>query len=152
MTSPFGLIEECVGMMARQASSHGIEITTEVDSDLPSLHADRNRVLQVLQNLLENAVKFSPRGAPVHLSAKRAGDAVRFDVSDRGPGIEPDLLPFVFERFRKGSDRRSGAGLGLAIARGIVQAHGGEITVESRPGEGTTFAFTIPVATLALSL
>jgi len=109
--------------------------------------ADRERVLQVLANLAGNAVKFTPAGGRVEIAAARAGDEVRVAVRDTGPGIAADDLPCVFDRFWQArSTRRAGAGLGLAIAKGIVEAHGGTVSAESTPGAGSTFAFTLPVA------
>ena len=111
------------------------------------LWGDPDRILQTLINLLSNAIKFSPAGEPVRL--ERAPTArVRFEVADRGRGIPSDQLEAVFERFRQvdASDSREkgGTGLGLPIARSIVHQHGGRIWAESEPGEGTTFAFTLP--------
>jgi signal transduction histidine kinase len=100
--------------------------------------------MQVLANLGGNAVKFTPAGGAVELRAEREADAVRVSCTDTGPGIAAEDLPHVFDRFWQArSTRRAGAGLGLAIAKGIVEAHGGEITAESTPGEGSTFSFTL---------
>ena len=121
-----------------------------VDAEPAPLSADPARVTQVLVNLVSNAVKFSPAGAPVRVSARRDGRVVRFQVADQGRGIPPAQLETVFDRFRQGdmSDDRQqgGTGLGLAIAREIVELHGGRIGVESRVGEGSTFWFTLPAA------
>jgi signal transduction histidine kinase len=115
--------------------------------------ADRERVLQVLANLCGNAVKFTPDGGTVTVRAALDGDdgadggAIRIACIDTGPGIAAADLPHVFDRFWQArSTRRAGAGLGLAIAKGIVEAHGGTISAASKPGEGSTFAFTLPVA------
>jgi signal transduction histidine kinase len=114
------------------------------------VHGDDERLLQALGNLLGNALKFTPRGGLVNIVAERVGTdpapAVRFAVRDTGPGIAPDDLPHIFDRFWQGrAGERRGAGLGLAIVRGIVEAHGGQVHVESIPGQGTTVAFSIPV-------
>jgi signal transduction histidine kinase len=108
--------------------------------------SDPTRLQQVLANLVANAIKFTPAGGNVALGARGDGDKVVFWVHDSGPGIPPDQLPHVFDRFWHGREGRGagGAGLGLAIAKGIVDAHGGRIWLESRPGEGTRVSFTIP--------
>ena len=111
------------------------------------MRADRERVLQIFTNLVGNAVKFTPKGGSITITATAAGPAVRFSVKDTGSGIAPENLPHVFDRFWQARARaRSGAGLGLAIARGIVEAHGGEIGVESTVGVGTEMYFTLPTA------
>jgi signal transduction histidine kinase len=101
----------------------------------------------VLSNLIGNAIKFTPDGGQIALHVRAETDAVRFAVSDTGAGISPDQMQRIFGRFwqARPSDRR-GLGLGLTIAKSIVEAHGGRIGAESRPGEGTEFWFTIPVA------
>ena len=113
------------------------------------MRADPARVVQVLINLLHNAVKFTPAGGEVVLSARREGPAVRFAVTDTGIGIAPVDLPRIFERFYKADRSRAtgGTGLGLAIAKHIVQAHGGQIWASSAgEGQGSSFAFTLPLA------
>ncbi len=104
---------------------------------------DRDRVIQVLANLIGNAIKFTPAGGSVRLGADLLGPWVRVSVSDTGPGISPENLPHVFDRFWQKERRTDGLGLGLAIARGIVEAHGGTIQVDSTLGVGTTFSFTL---------
>jgi len=110
----------------------------------------REPVALVVQNLLENALKFSPPDSPVTISLGAEGDEVLLSVSDRGPGISPDELPRVFERFYRGKRARAeavpGVGLGLALSRAVVEAHGGRITVQSQPGGGTTFTVRLPAA------
>jgi phosphoserine phosphatase RsbU/P len=124
-----------------------LSLTAEAHDDLPWVRADRHRLLQALSNLLGNAVKFTAPGGAVTLRSERDEHAVRFEGQDTGPGIAPEKLPHVFDRFwRGGGEESGGAGLGLAISKGIVEAHGGEIGVESRLGEGSTFYFTIPAA------
>ena len=124
-------------MLATLASQRGIELLT----DLPELDllvaADRNRILQVLSNLVGNALKFTPSGGRVTLSVEQDGEAARFCVSDTGTGIPDVDLPRIFERFWHGREG-GGTGLGLAISRGIVEVHGGRIWVESGTG-GSTF-------------
>jgi signal transduction histidine kinase len=104
-------------------------------------------VLQVLSNLVGNALKFAPHGGRVTVTAERDGAMLRFAVRDTGPGIPPENLSRVFDRFwMKGAPGKQGTGLGLFIAKGIVEAHGGRIWVESEPGRGTRFDFTLPLA------
>jgi signal transduction histidine kinase len=108
--------------------------------------ADPRRVSQVLGNLLSNALKFTPEGGAIEATAQRDGDFVRFTVLDTGPGIPADELPMLFDRFyqtRDNSLKRKGLGLGLAICKGLVVAHGGRIWVESIPGVGSAFNFTL---------
>ncbi|WP_181919250.1 cell wall metabolism sensor histidine kinase WalK [Alkalilimnicola ehrlichii] len=114
---------------------------------MPAVLCDRDRLLQILGNLLSNAVKITGEGGRVSVTAQRQTTAVRFSVSDTGPGIAPDEIPRLFDRYWRG--RRAsyqGTGLGLAIAKGLVEAHNGHIWVESRLGEGSTFCFSIPAA------
>ncbi|HEV2149256.1 MAG TPA: PAS domain S-box protein [Longimicrobiaceae bacterium] len=128
-----------------QAEERGIHLVVETAPGLPPVEADRGRVLQVFSNLVGNALKFTPSGGTVTVRAEAAEGRVRFSVSDTGPGIPPEHLPRLFDRFWQADRSRAGGlGLGLAIARGIVEAHGGKIEVESAPGEGTTFSFTLP--------
>ncbi len=130
------------------AMERGVEITIDADAD--SIQADADRVVQILCNVLGNAVKYSPEGGRVRLSVGHDSATpghTRFSVSDEGPGIKPEDLPRLFEPFWRGSgDRSIGAGLGLAIARGLVRAHGSEIEVDSTPGKGATVRFTLPTA------
>ncbi|WP_257454910.1 sensor histidine kinase [Archangium lipolyticum] len=123
------------------------QLSTEVREALPWVRADRERLLQVFSNLIGNALKFTPPGGRVTLGARCEGPVVRFWVSDTGPGIPPEALEHLFDRFwqMRHGDRR-GAGLGLSIAKGLVEAHGGRIWVESEPGRGSTFCFVVPVA------
>ncbi len=121
------------------------ELVAEEPTPLPQVLADRGRVLQVFSNLIGNAIKFTPPGGTITVGARQEGAAVRFSVSDTGVGIPPAQLSHVFDRFWQGADGdRRGAGLGLAIVRGIVEAHGGRIEARSEPGEGSEFAFTLP--------
>jgi signal transduction histidine kinase len=141
------LVEEACGAMASAAAAKVIRLVPEVGEHLPRVRADRDRVLQVLGNLLGNALKFTPAGGEIRIRAAHDGACVRFSVSDTGPGIDEADLPYVFDRFWQARRARDGgAGLGLAIVRGIVAAHAGESGVESDVGRGTTFWFTLPVA------
>jgi signal transduction histidine kinase len=122
-------------------------VRLEVAADLPPVTADPARLERVVVNLLSNALKYSPPEAEVVLHAERDGDEVRVHVRDRGPGLAPAEQARVFERFyRARTDVKDGLGLGLYIARLLVEAHGGRIWVESEVGAGCTFGFTLPLA------
>jgi two-component system phosphate regulon sensor histidine kinase PhoR len=123
-------------------------MVNDVPAALPLVAADRTRVEQVLVNLVHNAIKFTPPGGTIHVSARVESGLIAVAVADTGVGIAPAELPRVFERFYKQDKARrsDGTGLGLAIAKHIVQAHGGSIRVESVLGEGATFTFTLPIA------
>jgi len=141
------LVAGAVEMFERLAVSKQIRLeSADVPAEL-AVRADRERVLQVLSNLLGNALKFTPQGGKVTVAAEAEGDMVRIAISDTGPGIPLDNVPHVFERFWKHETKgKKGTGLGLFIAKGIVEAHGGRIWVDSEPGRGTTFHFTLPVS------
>ena len=129
----------------------GIEANVSVPEDLPKVVAQEDRMRQVVRNLLDNALKFTPENGRIDISASTNHDVVEVRVSDNGLGIPPESLPHIFERFYKveRSRRNEGSGLGLAIVKNIVQAYGGEVSVESREGEGSTFWFTLAVAETA---
>jgi signal transduction histidine kinase len=129
------------------AAPKRIALVTTLSPALPPVAADRDRVLQVFSNLGGNALKFTPNDGRVEIYATPRDSMVEFGVRDSGPGMEPDALPHVFDRFWQAKHTsRGGVGLGLAIAKGIVEAHGGEIHVESEPGCGSCFVFTLPIA------
>jgi signal transduction histidine kinase len=140
------LIHEASEMLEPLAREKSIKLVVMEGADLPAVRADSARVLQVFSNLIGNAVKFTPQGGEITLSAARGNGQVRCSVSDNGPGIPADQLPRIFGKFwqAKRSDNR-GVGLGLAIARGIVEAHGGTIGVTSEVGQGSAFSFALPV-------
>ncbi|HEU0300947.1 MAG TPA: ATP-binding protein, partial [Longimicrobium sp.] len=141
------LLAEAVQTLEPQARARGVRLSSRMRGELPPVRADRERVLQVLSNLAGNAVKFTPAGGEVELAAEARGAEVVITVRDDGPGIEAADLPRVFDRFwQAAGTRRGGAGLGLSIARGIVESHGGRIWAESVPGQGSTFSFTLPAA------
>jgi signal transduction histidine kinase len=135
-------------MLRARADERHVRIELRVPSDLPWVSLDEARIHQVVQNLAVNAIAHAPDGGRVVIEARPDGAAfVRVTVSDDGPGIAPEDIPHVFERYWKKDPReRTGTGLGLFIVKGIVEAHGGTIAVESEVGRGTTFAFTLPVA------
>jgi len=123
----------------------GSKITAHVPTESTLVSADRDRVLQVLGNLIGNALKHA-RGAPIDIELVRNGKDALIAVRDKGPGISESELPHVFDRYWHGRTKKGGAGLGLAIAKGIVDAHGGRIQVASKQGEGSEFSFTLPLA------
>jgi signal transduction histidine kinase len=128
------------------ACRHHVQVNLQVERGLPTLEGDEDRLVQVITNLLHNALKFSPEGGHVQLEASRVDGGVRFEVSDEGPGLTAEQQGHLFERFWQGHERAYvGAGLGLYISKGIVEAHGGRIDVASTPGHGTCFRVTFPV-------
>jgi signal transduction histidine kinase len=127
------------------AAAASVKIELEVARDLPDVWADRDRLHQIFENLLGNAIKFSLPSGTITIGAAPRDRDVMFWVEDTGVGITPESLPHVFERFWQArAGERRGVGLGLAIAKGLVEAHGGRIWVDSTPDAGTTFFFTIP--------
>jgi len=122
-----------------RAYEKGIRLELELPSGPLVIQADRARLEIAFSNLLENAVKFTPPGGEVRLGAALTGMQAQVWVQDTGPGIPPEDLPHIFERFYRGSVTQAGSGLGLAIAQSVIQAHGGSISVESHPGQGTRF-------------
>jgi PAS domain S-box-containing protein len=142
------LIAGAVDMQRPLASSSSLELRSDLDRDVPDVWGDRDRLLQVFENLIGNAIKFTKPAGCITVSASSRDHDVVFRVADTGAGIAPEDLSRVFDRFwRATSANRQGAGLGLPITKGIVEAHGGRIWVESAPERGTTFSFTIPKAT-----
>jgi PAS domain S-box-containing protein len=142
--SPVDILAEVSSSQRKQVDSQSLQLRTEVATDLPDVWADRSRLLQVFENLVGNAIKFTTAGA-VTLGAKADGSDVRFWVADTGVGIAADDIPHVFDRFWQARKvERTGAGLGLAIVQEIVQAHGGRLWVASELGVGSTFFFTLP--------
>jgi signal transduction histidine kinase len=126
------------------AKESGGKIVAHIPDDPVVVQADRDRVLQVLGNLIGNSLKHA-KGAPIEISVERKEAEAIIAVKDNGPGIAPTELPHVFDRYWSGRTRKGGAGLGLAIARGIVSAHGGSLAVDSKQGQGAKFFFTLPL-------
>ena len=139
------LIDEARNTYLNAGGSSNVRI--ELPPGVPSVMADRRRIAQVIINLLSNAARYSPDSQLIRVTAERTGVYVAISVSDQGRGIPADLLPHLFQKFAGPNDQRSDYGLGLAICKGIVDAHGGRIWGESRgPGLGATFTFTLPMA------
>lgn len=145
--APAALLAEVVELQQVLAAEAGLELRMDDSNALPDVWGDAQRLLQVFGNLVGNALKFTPRGGKITLGGMLQDSYVVFRVEDTGPGIPAHLLPHIFDRFWQANriDRR-GAGLGLSIAKNIVDTHGGKIAVESVPGHGTTFRFSVPVA------
>ena len=142
------LEREAARRLGAQAERSRLKLEVRVPPDLPMVAADGQRVQQVLLNLIHNAIKFTPAEGEITLSARQEGESIVLSVSDTGIGIPAQDLPRIFERFYKADRSRSnsGTGLGLAIAKHVVQAHGGRIWVESIEGKGASFYFTLPIA------
>jgi PAS domain S-box-containing protein len=144
--SALHLVSDVVGLHCPLVSSRGHELRLSLPDDLPDLWADRGRLLQVFDNLLGNAVKFTQPGGCITLGAETQETTVLFWVADTGPGIPWEHQPHLFDRFWQARPAgRAGAGLGLPIVKGIVEAHGGDVSVKSVPGQGSSFSFTIPI-------
>jgi signal transduction histidine kinase len=138
--------EDTWSLLSPLALNKYIDLTFTAEPDL-KIFADPERMFQVLSNLVGNAIKFTPKAGTVSVNAKVDGDNVVVTVADSGSGIAPDQLPHVFERYwriREGNP--SGTGLGLYISRGIIKAHGGDLSATSQPGVGSEFRFTVPRA------
>jgi signal transduction histidine kinase len=141
------VVREAADAVGAAAGEKGVALRVAASADLPPVRADRDRVLQVLGNLLANALNVTEPGGAVAVSAAAGDREVIFEVRDTGPGIPETEREAIFEPFRRGvGTEYRGTGLGLAIAHGIVAAHGGRMWVESRVGAGSTFAFALPAA------
>ncbi len=143
------LVEEAVRSFRPIAEDQNVVIETELAGDLPALRVDAQRIQQVFSNLIGNALKFTPAGGTITVGAEPIPDGARFWVQDAGPGLSPAQREKIFDRFWQAEQQGShGVGLGLSIAKGMVEAHQGEIRVESEEGTGSRFVFTIPHAPL----
>lgn len=143
------VVAEAVESFHGLAATSGVALTTEIAPALPAVPIDSARVLQVLVNLLSNAMKFTPPGGTVAIHVGPEGEAIKVTVSDSGAGIPAEKLDAVFERFLQVKDDRRGVGLGLYISKCIVQGHGGKIWVESALNKGSSFYFTLPLTVAA---
>jgi two-component system sensor histidine kinase BaeS len=143
---PEDLVVDAVAAFRTQASAHGVRIEARAAPDLPELEVDPVRIGEVLANLLTNSLRHTPTGGSVAVSVERSPTgSIAFEVADTGTGIDPEQLPHLFDRFVKAADS-GGAGLGLAIAKALVEAHGGTISAQSELGRGTTMRFELPAA------
>jgi signal transduction histidine kinase len=144
------LVDQAIKAYRPQARKKDIELSVEASSDLPELNIDPDRMAQVLSNLLSNALRYTPEGGDITVSTKQTVGEVEIRVHDSGPGIDPEDLPYIFDRFYRTDKSRQresgGSGLGLAIAKSIVEEHGGRILAESEPGEGTTIVIALPTS------
>jgi signal transduction histidine kinase len=142
-------LERGLVMVRERATKNGVRLELALDPSVDLVEGDERRIRQVVFNLLSNAVKFTPSGGRVDVSTAKENGQVRIAVRDTGPGISPDDQARIFEEFQQARDtngeRPEGTGLGLALTRSLVELHGGRIWVESEPGEGSTFTFTLPV-------
>ncbi len=148
------LVESTLSAVLPTAALKQIQVTQDIPDGLPAIAGDPKRLEQVLGNVLANAIKFTPEQGEVHVRCEDTGDRLTIDVRDSGVGIDPELLPYVFDRFRQGDSRSTrrhgGLGLGLAIARHLVECHGGDIGATSDgEGRGTTFRIRLPIAASA---
>ena len=145
---PQGLIDRTVATFKHQAEQKNIEIEAVIDSNIPEIQGDEERLAQVLGNLINNAIRHTPTNGAIRLNARRESQGVRLSVEDTGEGIPADALPHVFDRFYRVDQARqqnSGeSGLGLAIAKSLIEAHGGTIEVFSQVGFGTRFDIFLP--------
>ena len=136
-------------MVRERALKNGVQLQLELDPSVDLVEGDERRIRQVVFNLLSNAVKFTPNGGRVDVSTSRQNGQVLVAVADTGPGIAPSDQERIFEEFQQAhagdGERTEGTGLGLALSRSLVELHGGRIWVDSEPGRGATFTFTLPV-------
>jgi signal transduction histidine kinase len=142
------LISDTLESFTELASRQGVKLEGSVESNVDPVYMDTQRIGRVLNNLIGNALRHTPARGEVRVHARRRDAGVEVTVSDTGAGIRPEDLPRIFDSFYRGEKSRSratgGAGLGLAISRGIVQAHGGDIKVQSESGRGSQFTFNLP--------
>ncbi|HEV2010094.1 MAG TPA: ATP-binding protein, partial [Candidatus Limnocylindria bacterium] len=141
------LVEDVLERLHEQTAQHPVVVS--IAEDLPPVSLDYVEIDQVLSNLVENAAKYAPAGTSIDIAARRVGDEVEIAATDRGPGVPADAVSRLFEPFfrvRQSGGGPAGLGLGLAVAKGLVEAHGGQISVRARAGGGARFAFTLPLA------
>jgi signal transduction histidine kinase len=143
------MLYETVKIIQSSADVKNIKINVELEDKIPELTIDQDRIKQVIMNILENAIKFSPDKTTVFLRAKKQENNVLFEIQDFGQGISKDKQKKIFNAFYRADEGKnrefSGGGIGLALSRGIITIHGGKIWVESQEGKGSTFGFTLPI-------
>jgi two-component system phosphate regulon sensor histidine kinase PhoR len=141
------LVDEVIAQLSPQVQRQKLSISRDFAANLPLVPADKDRVRQVIANLVHNAIKFTPVEGRITITSRALEGSVAVDIADTGIGIAEEELPRVFERFYKGDKARAGegTGMGLAIAKHIVEAHGGSIWARSEEGKGSTFSFSLPL-------
>ncbi|MDD4976096.1 MAG: PAS domain-containing sensor histidine kinase [Bacteriovorax sp.] len=145
---PIDVISPVIELLSTRLEAKGQNLEIDISPSLPDIACEARRINQVLSNLLGNAIKFTPNGGTIRVTAREAIDEIIISVSDTGPGIPPEQLPKIFDLYWQAQGTKHlGTGLGLSIAKGIVEAHGAKIWVESQVGKGSSFFFTIPLAT-----
>jgi PAS domain S-box-containing protein len=142
---PEDVVDLTVTALMMLVSEKNIQLESKIDENLPSIQADLEKTVWVLVNLLSNAIRYSPQNGVINVDAKLADGMVTFSVEDNGPGIAEDELPKVFDKFAQVGKLKKGTGLGLAISKEFVQSQGGKIWVESEPGKGSKFSFSMPI-------
>ncbi|NDJ54091.1 MAG: HAMP domain-containing protein [Chloroflexi bacterium] len=149
-TQPQDLLEKAARSFRQQAKQKQIEIRLDIEPNLPAVAVDQKRMARVLGNLISNALRYTPENGQIILRGQRNGNGVHLVVADNGQGIEAEKLPQIFDRFYRADESRHGeegeSGLGLAIVRSLVEAHGGKIAVRSQLNVGTTFTIALPAA------
>ncbi|MCX5908283.1 MAG: HAMP domain-containing sensor histidine kinase [Deltaproteobacteria bacterium] len=144
------IVESCIGSLTSLAQREDLKISFACQEPLPSVHADKDKIYQILFNLISNAIKFSKKNGEIKIKAAASPEGILISVADQGIGIPADKLEKIFERFFQVDNLddkpRMGTGLGLAITKELVERHGGRIWVESKPGEGSKFSFILPNA------
>jgi two-component system phosphate regulon sensor histidine kinase PhoR len=142
------LILDTIAHFSPQTERHRLTVKLNLATELPDIPADGARIMHVITNILDNAIKFTPAGGQITISSKPASSQAVVSIADTGIGISPEDLTHIFERFYKADKSRTGqgTGLGLAIAKHTVQAHGGQIWADSEPGKGSVFSFSLPLS------
>ncbi|HVN54621.1 MAG TPA: ATP-binding protein [Anaerolineaceae bacterium] len=149
--SPKEVLDQAAALFQHQAAQQKVSLEVDAREDLPSLQVDEARMMQIFGNLITNALRYTPSGGKVQLSAQAVNGRVELDVQDTGSGIPAEELPYIFDRFHRADKSRHSengeSGLGLAIVKALVDSHGGQIWAESNPGQGTTIHLSFPIET-----